>query len=82
MNVEEFFDHLYALNNLGQDREIVAFTKEHASGMRPHLTGEEQMRLHGLVEGALMALDLEEHFGRSSEPIPDDLDVRALSGDG
>ncbi len=68
MNTSEFFDRLYVLNSLGQDREIVAFAKEHAPGMRPRLTGEEQMRLHGLVEGSLMALDLEKHFGQSSEP--------------
>ena len=81
MSVEEFFDRLDTMNKLGQDREIIAFATAHAPKMVSRLTGEEQMRLHGIVESALMAVDLEEAFSPVTEPDASELHSSSTSID-
>lgn len=82
MKVNEFIDRLYALNQEERFEEILEFAEVHAAEMIPQFNDAEHMTMQHLVSGAAMTLDLEEHFGQSSEPIPNDLDARALSGDG
>jgi len=65
MTPEQYTAKMRILVAAGADEQIIALAREHGNEIHPQLTDDELDGLYGVIESAVMAVDLEAMTRRS-----------------